>query len=158
MDLEQYQNAVDDYRCGFNLSNSLAIKKMLKEAKLALKNFKKKKDHYEILGVHQDACEREITKAYRKKALQHHPDKHSNATEEERKQQGIIFKEVHASYDILLDPKQRALHDDRLDLDNTFTLTTEKAFNLFNAFYGGDVEQQFHDQEEVFPFSFHFDS
>ena len=56
------------------------------------------KDYYEILGVNADASAKEITKAYRKLARQHHPDQNpGDAAAEER------FKEISAAYDVLGD-------------------------------------------------------
>lgn len=47
-------------------------KRLLQEAKLALKK-SKRKDYYKILGVDKNASTDEIKKAYRKRALVHHP-------------------------------------------------------------------------------------
>jgi DnaJ family protein C protein 7 len=47
-------------------------KRLLQEAKLALKK-SKRKDYYKILGVDKDASPDDIKKAYRKRALVHHP-------------------------------------------------------------------------------------
>jgi len=61
---------------------------------------------YEILGVSSRASEDEIKKAYRKKAMQHHPDKNPNDPTASDK-----FKEVQHAYDILSDPQTRTIYD-----------------------------------------------
>ena len=65
----------------------------MQEAKLELKK-SKRKDFYKILGVEKTANDDEIKKAYRKRAMVHHPDRHSSASEEEKKDHETKFKEV----------------------------------------------------------------
>lgn len=60
-------------------------------------------DPYEVLGVARNADEATIKSAYRKKAQDHHPDKHGGDEEK--------FKEVAEAYDVLSDPEKRELFD-----------------------------------------------
>lgn len=65
-----------------------------------------KRDYYEILGVSKTASADEIKKAYRKKAIQYHPDKNPDNKEAEEK-----FKEAAEAYEILSDEQKRAKYD-----------------------------------------------
>lgn len=49
-------------------------RRLLQEAKLALKR-SKRKDYYKVLGIDRTASEEDIKKAYKKRALEHHPGK-----------------------------------------------------------------------------------
>ena len=64
------------------------------------------RDYYEVLGVSRDASEDEIKKAYRKLAMQYHPDRNPGDAEAERK-----FKEAAEAYDVLRDADKRARYD-----------------------------------------------
>ncbi len=65
-----------------------------------------KRDYYEVLGVSKTATADEIKKAYRKKAIQYHPDRNPGDKEAEEK-----FKEAAEAYDVLSDPDKRARYD-----------------------------------------------
>ena len=62
-------------------------------------------DFYSVLGVSRDASETEIKKAYRKLAMEYHPDRNKAAGAEDR------FKEITEAYEVLRDPEQRATYD-----------------------------------------------
>jgi len=64
------------------------------------------KSHYETLGVQKNASESEIKKAYRKLAVELHPDKNPGDKKSEDK-----FKEVSAAYTVLSDKKKKAQYD-----------------------------------------------
>jgi molecular chaperone DnaJ len=65
-----------------------------------------RRDYYEVLGVPREAGEEEIKKAYRKLALQHHPDRNPGDKSAEQK-----FKEATEAYEVLRDPEKRARYD-----------------------------------------------
>jgi molecular chaperone DnaJ len=64
------------------------------------------RDYYEVLGVERSATAEEIKKAYRKKALEHHPDRNPGNAEAEEK-----FKEATAAYEVLHDAEKRKRYD-----------------------------------------------
>jgi molecular chaperone DnaJ len=63
-------------------------------------------DYYATLGVQRAASDDDIKKAYRKLAMQYHPDRNNGSSESEEK-----FKEITEAYDILRDPNKRAAYD-----------------------------------------------
>ncbi|MDR2120584.1 MAG: molecular chaperone DnaJ [Tannerella sp.] len=65
-----------------------------------------KRDYYEVLGVSKNASLDDIKKAYRKKAIQYHPDKNPGDKEAEEK-----FKEAAEAYDVLSDEQKRSRYD-----------------------------------------------
>lgn len=65
-----------------------------------------KRDYYEVLEVAKNASADEIKKAYRKKAIQYHPDKNPGDKEAEEK-----FKEAAEAYEVLSDPDKRSRYD-----------------------------------------------
>lgn len=117
MDSQDYESAVRDYEKACKLDKSRENKRLLQDAKLALKK-SKRKDYYKILGIDKNASEDDIKKAYRKRALVHHPDRHANASENERKEQERKFKELGEAYGILSDPKKKARYDNGHDIDD----------------------------------------
>ncbi|HUV42759.1 MAG TPA: DnaJ C-terminal domain-containing protein [Patescibacteria group bacterium] len=64
-----------------------------------------KRDYYDILDVSKNASKDEIRKAYRKKALEWHPDRNKSSSANEK------FKEINEAYEILSDPKKKETYD-----------------------------------------------
>ena len=65
-----------------------------------------KADFYETLGVSKEANEKDLKAAFRKLAMQCHPDRNPNDSEAERR-----FKEINEAYEVLKDPQKRAAYD-----------------------------------------------
>ncbi len=65
-----------------------------------------KRDYYEVLEIDRNATDTEIKKAYRRMALQYHPDKHQGDKKVEEK-----FKEINEAYEALKKPETRAQYD-----------------------------------------------
>lgn len=82
------------------------------------------KDLYEILGVAKAATDHEIKRAYRKLALQYHPDKHKGDKDAEQK-----FKEINQAYEVLSDKQKRAQYDQ-------FGASGPQGFGGFSGFGG----------------------
>jgi len=100
-----------------------------------------KRDYYEILGVPRDADQRQIKQAYRRLAMQLHPDRNPGDPEAEDR-----FKEAAEAYDVLSNPEKRELYDrfghEGLHGQAGFS-GVEDIFShfgdLFSDFFGGDL-------------------
>ena len=80
-------------------------------------------DHYTILGVERSATQEEIKKAFRKLAMQHHPDQGGDNKK---------FAEITAAYEILSNPQKRQEYD-----------TPKREFNFSSSNMGGDFNDLF---------------
>ena len=65
-----------------------------------------KSDYYEVLEVHREVTVVELKKAYRTKALEHHPDRNPDNPKAEEK-----FKVCAEAYSVLSDPQKRQMYD-----------------------------------------------
>ncbi|MBR1934424.1 MAG: molecular chaperone DnaJ [Muribaculaceae bacterium] len=70
-----------------------------------------KRDYYEVLGVQKNATADELKKAYRKLAIQYHPDRQQGKSDEEKKAAEEKFKEAAEAYDVLSNPEKRQRYD-----------------------------------------------
>lgn len=94
-----------------------------------------KRDYYEVLGVAKDAQKEEIKRAYRKLAIQHHPDRNPGSKDAEEK-----FKEATEAYEVLADDRKRRAYD-------------QYGFSGLNGMGGvspGDYSTVFRDFEDIF--------
>lgn len=67
-----------------------------------------KNDFYDILGINKSASAAEIKSAYRKKALEWHPDRHKGSDKEEAERK---FKEINEAYQVLSDSSKKSAYD-----------------------------------------------
>jgi molecular chaperone DnaJ len=98
-----------------------------------------KVDYYEILGVSRNASTDEIKKAFRRLAMQYHPDRNKDDGAEAR------FKQVSEAYEVLSDPQKRSAYDrfghaglQGFDMGRGFEGADFGGFgDIFEAFFGG---------------------
>jgi len=137
------------------------------------------RSYYEILGVPKGANEQEIKKAYRKLALQWHPDKNpTNKSEAENK-----FKQIAEAYEVLSDKTKRSVYDREgadglkrgggggptrrstttrhggtpFDFHPHFDYNFRSPFDVFRDFFAGydPFAEFFSTRDTFFPFAFH---
>lgn len=108
-----------------------------------------KRDYYEVLGVEKGASNDEIKRAYRKKAMQYHPDRNADDPSAETK-----FKEAAEAFEVLKDEQKRARYDQfghagmrgaggfggEPDFQN---VDFEDIFSRFGDIFGGDMGDMF---------------
>ncbi|XP_039161608.1 dnaJ protein P58IPK homolog isoform X2 [Eucalyptus grandis] len=126
---EDWEGAVDDLKSAAQKSpQDMAIREALMRAEKALK-MSKRKDWYKILGISKTASIAEIKRAYKKLALQWHPDKNvENREEAENK-----FREIAAAYEVLSDEEKRTRYDRGEDIDEMGTGGSGGGFNPFGG-------------------------
>ena len=103
-----------------------------------------KRDYYEVLGVTRDCTPEQLKTAYRKLAMQYHPDRNNGDKGAEDQ-----FKEVGEAYSVLSDPQKRQRYDafghvadgPQPDFGN---FSFNSAFDLFDMFFGGGGRRRAH--------------
>ena len=108
-------------------------------------------NYYETLGVHQNATDSEIKKAYKKLALRWHPDKNQNNQKTAQK----IFQEIAEAYEVLSDPQKRYQFDRHGA--NNYLQQNEPTFGEFSDYPEFFSQNVFRDPFETFHDFFQYD-
>ena len=117
MEQEEWKKAIEDYERANEIEpDDSSIKQQLRQAKIEQKKAGRK-CLYKMLGTTRKATDHEIKKAYKKMALQYHPDRHSGASDEEKAEMEIKFKEIGEAFEVLSDPQKKQRWDNGETLD-----------------------------------------
>lgn len=156
---EDWEGAVEDLKSAAQKSpQDMNIRETLMRAEKSLK-LSQRKDWYKILGVSKTAAVSEIKRAYKKLALQWHPDKNVDNREEAENK----FREIAAAYEVLGDEEKRTRYDRGEDIENMGMGGGGGGFDPFGG--GGGQQYTFHFEggfpggggfEGGGPFGFHF--
>jgi len=97
-----------------------------------------KRDYYEVLGVPRGAGQAEIKRAFRRLAMQYHPDRNRDEGAEER------FKEINEAHEALSDPERRAAYDrfGHAGAEGAFARAFDGFGDIFDAFFGASATRQ----------------
>lgn len=93
-------------------------------------------DHYKVLGLTRNATKDEIKEAFRKLAMQFHPDKHSHSPNSVKDGATLRFKQVSEAYEVLMDDRKRAHFNLRYSYNNNNNGRTAGGFNSYGYGYG----------------------
>ncbi len=103
-----------------------------------------RRDYYDVLGVSRGAGEQEIKSAYRKKALEYHPDRNNGHEAEEK------FKEVAEAYAVLSDSQKRSNYDRFGHSGVNVGAGNFDPFSIFDTIFGGGGGGDAFDLGELF--------
>ncbi|KAF7988139.1 hypothetical protein HCN44_007633 [Aphidius gifuensis] len=135
MKICDYKSAVEDLTTALRLNPfSNECRHLLYEAMTLLKVSKSSKSKYhDILGVKKSASLDDIRKAYHEKAMLHHPDRHSNATQEQKMFNEKKFKDITQAYRKLTEKNSSGYDDDddSDDEDDDFYMYKTGDFSAF---------------------------
>ncbi|KAG2690198.1 hypothetical protein I3843_09G173000 [Carya illinoinensis] len=142
---EDWEGAVEDLKSAAQKSpQDMNIREAFMRAEKALK-MSKRKDWYKILGVSRMASISDIKRAYKKLALQWHPDKNV----ENREEAEAKFREIAAAYEVLSNEEKRTRYDRGEDIEDTGMGNGGGGFN-----FGGGGQQFTFSFEGGFPGGF----
>ena len=114
------ENSEEDDELAEEMKNREFKKKQNKKTKEQIdKEALLLENYYDLLGLGEDgmgASEQQIAKAYRKKALKHHPDKLGDKLTEKDKE---IWNKLQKAYDTLVDPQKKKVYDSSLPFDES---------------------------------------
>ena len=136
-------------------------------------------DYYKLLQVSKNATNEEIKKSYRTLAMKHHPDRHTNKSQEEQSANEQKFKQISEAYQVLSNPENRHKYDHQSPNhpfsstqghhhhSSAFHFTHQNPMDLFNNIFNmhshqaNNRQQQqhfFQSQPHIFQTSFSFSS
>jgi len=149
---DMFDEAMKDFRTALEKDEGFARAKEGMAKAQKLQKQAGKRDYYKILGVKRSATKKEISKAYKKLALEWHPDKFQD--EEEKKVAEKKFMDIASAKEVLSDPELRQKYDagdDPLDPENgggdhPFRQNGGFHFPGGNPFGGGPFQFKFHFQ------------
>ena len=93
-------------------------------------------DHYKTLGLGRSATKDEIKAAFRRCALEFHPDRHSQSTQAARDRATSRFKQASEAYEVLIDDGKRAVYDRGGGGGGPFGGRTTSGYNGGGRHYG----------------------
>ncbi len=137
MKLQHFEESVSDLEHARSYDpRDREITEKLREAQLELKK-SKRKDYYALLEVATNSTEDIIKRAYRKKAMEWHPDRFQN--ENEREHATEVFKEISEAYMTLSDPEKKRRYDLGQDVDFD-DFDVHESYHREHTFYDEDFD------------------